>query len=38
MSTFRAMPKEEKAAFLKELRKDEVGDKEGAKEEEAAMI
>ncbi len=38
MATFRAMPKEEKATFLIELEEDDVGDKEGAKDEQEAMI
>ncbi len=38
MATFRAMTKEEKACFLKELQEDEVKMKEGAEEEQEAAI
>ncbi len=38
MATFRAMTKDEKASFLKELQEDEVKIKDRAKEEEEASI
>ena len=38
MATFKAMAKEEKAAFLKELQDDAVKEQEGAKDEQEALI
>ncbi len=38
MATFRAMKKEDKACFLKELQEDEVKMKAGANEEQEAAI